>query len=96
MLLEEPGDVFLRYSLAHEMASAQEFEPCLQLLGQLCEELPPYVPAFFRSAQILVELDRIESAREFLRSGIETARTQGDLHAAAEMSELLSELGVRG
>jgi hypothetical protein len=45
------------------------------------------------AAQQLAELDQIEQARALLRDGIEEARTQNNLHAAAEMSELLSDLG---
>lgn len=93
MLQVEPDDVFLRYSLAMEMAKVGELPESLALLRELCELVPPYVPAFFRSAQLLADNDEIEAAREFLRIGIETAREQGDLHAAAEMSEMLGDLG---
>lgn len=93
MLVDEPSDVFLRYSLALEMVNDHECEPAVALLEQLCVESPPYVPAFFRCAQIMADLNRVEEARKFLREGIEVARAQGDLHAAAEMSEMLSDLG---
>ncbi len=39
---------------------------------------------------------RIEDARTLLRDGIEQARTQGDSHAAGEMSEFLQSLGRHG
>jgi hypothetical protein len=45
------------------------------------------------AAQQLAELERIEDARELLRDGIEEARAQGNSHAAAEMAELLAQLG---
>ncbi len=96
MLLDEPNDLFLRYGLALEYHREGNAEQALEHLRSLTGENPPYVPAFFRSAQILVDMDRIEQAREFLRNGIETARSQNDLHAAAEMSELLSDLGQYG
>jgi predicted Zn-dependent protease len=96
MLVDEPHDVFLRYSLALELVNDQECEPAIVLLQQLCVENPPYVPAFFRCAQIMADLNRIDEARTFLRDGVEAARAQGDLHAAAEMSEMLSELGQHG
>lgn len=96
MLVDEPNDVFLRYSLAMEQCNDGESEAALGLLKTLTEESPPYVPAFFRSAQILEELDRIAESRTFLRDGIEVAREQGDLHAAAEMGEMLSDLGQHG
>lgn len=93
MLEEEPRDVFLRYSLALEMVNDQQCEPAIVLLQQLCVETPPYVPAYFRCAQIMADMNKVDEARKFLREGIEAARMQGDLHAAAEMSEMLSELG---
>ena len=96
MLVDEPGDTFLRYSLAMELCNAGELEPSLALLRELIQGEPPYVPAFFRSAQILADEQRLAEARGFLRDGIETARAQGDLHAAGEMSEMLADLGQLG
>ncbi len=96
MLVDEPNDVFLRYSLAMELRTAGETEQALEVLKRLSEESPPYVPAFFRSAQILADEQRIEDSRAFLREGIEVARLQGDLHAAGEMGEMLAELGQWG
>jgi len=94
MLLEDPNDPFLRYALAMEYRKQDENEKSLQLLAQLANhEEPKFVAAFFMAAQQLVELERIEEARTFLRDGIEEARQQGNQHAAAEMSELLSEIG---
>jgi predicted Zn-dependent protease len=96
MLRDEPGDTFLRYSLAMELRSTGENDESLKKLGELTRDATPYVPAFFMAAQQLVELDRIDEARTFLRDGIDEARRQGDGHAAAEMSELLSTLGELG
>ena len=79
-----------------ELSSENEVEPALAILLELTQQSPPYVPAFFRSAQILEENDRVNEARAFLRDGIEVARTQGDLHAAGEMSEMLADLGQVG
>lgn len=93
MLKDEPHDDFLRYSLAMEQAGAGEQTPALELLKELTTQASPYVPAFFRSGQILAEAGETDLARSFLRDGIEEARRQGDMHAAAEMSELLSDLG---
>lgn len=92
MLAEEPQDTFLRYSLAMELRSEGDHTASLQQLGELCEDNPPYVPAFFMAAQQLAELERIEEARTFLQRGIGQANVQGDTHAAAEMSELLESL----
>ena len=68
----------------------------MKQLDELTRDQPPCVPAFFMAAQQLADLDRIEEARRYLRDGIEQARSQGDSHAAAEMSELLASLGEMG
>jgi predicted Zn-dependent protease len=96
MLAEEPGDTFLRYSLAMELRSEGDYAGSVIKLAELTHDDPPYVPAFFMAAQQLTDLGQIEEARAFLRDGIDEARRQGDSHAAAEMSELLSTLGELG
>ena len=94
MLLEDPRDSFLRYTLAMEYRKLDENEKSLKLLAELAnDDEPKYVAAFFMAAQQLVELDRLDEARSFLRDGIDEARRQDNQHAAAEMSELLSEIG---
>lgn len=89
MLADDPGDTFLRYSLAMEWSKEGEHEKGLSGLRELMSDDPPYVPAFFMAGQKLASLDRPEEARAVLRDGIEQARQQGDTHAAAEMSEFL-------
>jgi tetratricopeptide (TPR) repeat protein len=96
MLKDDPQDVFLRYSLALEMESGNEWEAGLEILEQLARETPPYVPAFHMAGQHLVKYGRIDDARRALREGIEAARAAGNSHAAGEMSELLMSLGEAG
>ncbi|MFG0254026.1 MAG: tetratricopeptide repeat protein [Rhodopirellula sp. JB053] len=96
MLVDDPTDTFLRYSLAMEFRSEGNSEQSLEKLGELTRDKEPYVPAFFMAGQQLVELGRIDEARGMLRDGIEEARRQGNSHAAAEMSELLASLGSLG
>jgi tetratricopeptide (TPR) repeat protein len=96
LLKDEPGDVFLRYSLALELESAGEWEAGLEILEELARADPPYVPAYHMSARHLVKRGHIDDARRALREGIEAARSQGEAHAAAEMAELLSSLGAAG
>jgi hypothetical protein len=93
MLAEEPGDTFLRYSLAMELDKEGDHTASLERFADLTRDQPPYVPAFFMASQQLARLGRMSEARGFLREGIEAARTQGDAHAAGEMSEFLASLG---
>jgi len=96
MLKDEPGDQFLRYSLATEYDNEDRTDESLTLFRGLIADQPPHVHAYFRGAQLLVKLDRIEDARAMLREGIEEARRQGEMHAAGEMGELLAGLGTLG
>jgi hypothetical protein len=96
MLADDPGDTFLRYSLAMELEKEGENERSLEFLRGLMADYPAYVPAFFRTGQQLAGLGRINEARAALRDGIEYARQQGDAHAAGEMSEFLASLGQLG
>lgn len=96
MLQVEPQDVFLRYALAMEMEKAGEYRAALELHLQLTVESPPHIASFFRAAQIHAGQDEFDPAREFLRDGIEAARMAGDLHSAAEMSDMLAQLGSFG
>jgi tetratricopeptide (TPR) repeat protein len=96
MLNEEPGDQFLRYSLATEYDNEERPEESLALFRELIADEPPHVHSYFRGAQLLVKLDRIEEARAMLREGIEEARRQNEMHAAGEMGELLAGLGAMG
>ncbi len=92
MLAADPQDTFLRYALAMELDSQGEHEPSLAMFDELIRSEPPYVPAFFMSGQQLAKLERIEEARAVLAAGIDQARTQGDLHAAGEMTEFMASL----
>lgn len=92
MLIEEPHDIFLRYSLAMELEKEGEHDASLAKLTELMEEDTPYVPAFFMAGQQLARLDRLDDAKSVLRNGIDQAQQSGDSHAAAEMSEFLQNL----
>jgi len=93
LLADDPGDTFLRYSLALELIKESQSQRGLALLDELMREAPAYVPAFFQSGQILAGMGRTDEARGALRSGIEAARAAGDAHAAGEMAEFLASLG---
>jgi hypothetical protein len=92
MLVDDPGDTFLRYSLAMELDKEGEHEASLAKFAELSRDDPPYVPAFFMAGQQLVRLGRTDEARAILGNGIIAARSQDDLHAAGEMTEFLASL----
>src|SRR6478609_1218636 len=89
MLADDPGDTFLRYSLAMELDKEGDHDASIARFAELTRDDPPYVPAFFMAGQQLVRLGRIGEARTLLQSGIAAAQTQNDLHATGEMTEFL-------
>lgn len=93
MLADDPGDTFLRYSLAMELDKEGNHDGSLAKFAELARDDPPYVPAFFMAAQQLARLGRNDEAREILKNGIAAAQIQADHHAAGEMSEFLASLG---
>ena len=92
MLADEPGDTFLRYSLAMELDKDGQHDLSLEAFRELIADETPYVPAYFMAAQQQARLMNLDLAKSFLRDGIEEARVQGDSHAAGEMSEFLQSL----
>jgi tetratricopeptide (TPR) repeat protein len=92
MLADDPGDTFLRYSLAMELDKERNHDASLTRFAELTRDDPPYVPAFFMAGQQLVRLGRIDEARTILRDGIAAARIQDDSNAAGEMTEFLGSL----
>ncbi len=94
LLQDTPDDQFLRYALASELGKGEavDKEKCLDLYRGLMSDNHAYVPAFLMSAQLLQQMGRLDEAAGVLRTGIEAARLQDDLHAASEMSELLAQL----
>ena len=96
LLSDEPRDTFLRYALAMELVAEKNIDQALAIFADLRSDQPPYVPAFFMAGQQLTKQGRIDEARAVLRDGIEQARTQGDGHAAGEMSQFLASLGKMG
>ena len=78
MLADDPGDTFLRYSLAMELDKEGDHDASLAKFAELTRDNPPYVPAFFMAGQQLVRLGRDRRSPRNPRNGIEAARTQND------------------
>lgn len=87
-----PSDAFVRYGLALEYRNLGLEESARDCFEQLLEENPDYVPTYLQFAQMLIDLDEIERAREVLTRGVEVAQRQGDLQASSELSEALENL----
>ena len=92
MLVEDPGDITLRYMLAMELQKREDKTESLEVFNGLMSAEPPHVPSFLMAGQLLAGLGRIQEAQDTYRSGIQQAKLQGDDHAAGEMTQFLQEL----
>lgn len=92
MLSDDPQDQTLRYMLALELQKEAEHQRSLELLTELMQDEVPYVPAFLMAGQQLTTLQRKDEAKVAFQQGIACARTQGNEHAASEMTQFLAEL----
>ena len=93
MLAEDPDDQMLRYMLAMELQSEDEFDRCLEMFDQLMNDQPPHVPSFLMAGQLLARLGRVDDATRIYETGIHQAVVQENDHAAGEMREFLAGLG---
>ena len=91
LLVDDPGDAFLRYGLAMEHASAGDDAAAADHLLRLIND-STYVPAFLMAGQILNRLNRVEEAIGVLRRGITAAKEEGNAHAEGEMAGLLATI----
>ena len=85
MLADDPNDPFLRYGLAMEYVSAGDLGTAVRLFQELIQVAPDYVPAYVQAGQLCARLGRENEAKAIFGAGIDTARKQGDHHAAGEM-----------
>ncbi len=93
ILEQNPKDAFARYGLAMAYAAEGKTDEALREYDVTIEYNPDYVPAFQMSAQMLVQMGRLEEARERLQAGLAACERTGNAHAAGEMQGMLEELG---
>lgn len=89
---KDPNNALTLYGIAMEYKSAGDTEEAMRAFEELLGKHPNYVAGYFHAALCLQVADRAGEAADWLRRGIEVARTQGDLKAAGEMEQTLDLL----
>lgn len=84
---EDPDDPVLRYLLALEYRSSDP-RRSRDLFLQLLEHHPEYLPVYYITAELLLELDEKDQARELIRRGITKAEMNGDHKTSTELKNL--------
>jgi len=93
MLHDNPGDVFLLYSLGMEEASRGHFDLAADALGECIAADGDYLPAWIERAKVLRAGGRLDEARAAFEGALALAGRQGDSHAAGAIREQLEALG---
>jgi Flp pilus assembly protein TadD len=93
MLAQDPDDAELHYMLAMEHAACGDDEGAVRCFRELFRVAPDHVAAYHQAGRALHRLGQIDDARAVLKQGIAAAGKTKDEHAAAEMAELLNQLG---
>ncbi len=91
LLADDPKDEFLRYGLAMEYLAQKEDDTALKLLQELVKD-SAYPPAYLQAGQIATRTGQIDLARLLFQQGVAIAQTQGNHHAADEMTRFLEAL----
>jgi predicted Zn-dependent protease len=94
MVAKSPSNALARFGLASEAAK-------LALHAEAVEHYAAYLAMYDdegngwqRMARSLMELDRVDEARTALRRGIAASNRFGHVGMAAELEDLLQELGA--
>jgi Flp pilus assembly protein TadD len=92
MLDQDPGNTFVRYGLAMELARQGDLEQAVQEFNALMHHNPDYAAAYFHGGQTLEKMGRIEEARQVYQRGIEVTARTGDAHTRSELQAALDLL----
>ncbi|GAA4380026.1 tetratricopeptide repeat protein [Hymenobacter koreensis] len=89
---EDPSDPFTVYAIATEYRSAGQQEQAWQYYNELLTKHPSYVGTYYHAAKLLAEQGDVTQAEQVYRTGLQTARKAGQMHAASELQQALNQL----
>ena len=88
---EDPNDPFNLYGLALEISKANRQQGYV-LFQQLITGFPDYVPAYYQSAILSIELAKPDDAKDILEKGMAWAKSKNDIKAFHELQQLWNEV----
>jgi len=88
---EDPTDPFNYYALALEWIKADK-PKAKAIFDELIASKPDYVPAYYQTALLYIEMNLNENAAQLIEQGIAQAKKQNNMKAANELRALLDEM----
>jgi tetratricopeptide (TPR) repeat protein len=86
----DKADSFTWYALALEYKGLGRIDDALTTFAELRRRDPDYVPMYLMCGTMLAEGGRREEAKDWLSTGLVTAKRKGDTHAAGEIEAALA------
>jgi tetratricopeptide (TPR) repeat protein len=90
-LRTDPGNTFIRYGLALELAQYGDPNEAWQHFEYLLTRHPEYSATYYQAGMFLLNLGRREEAQKTFAKGIEVTGQQGNLHAQSELQAALEK-----
>ncbi|HEV8245281.1 MAG TPA: tetratricopeptide repeat protein [Polyangiaceae bacterium] len=90
MIAAGQADSFAYYALGMEYRREGRIDDAVATFTTLREKDANYLPVYLMAGQMLLEHERAETASEWLRAGIELARSKGDMKALGELESALA------
>jgi tetratricopeptide (TPR) repeat protein len=90
-LKETPDDPFLLYGVAIEYLQIEE-DKGVSLLEELLQSHPQYLPTYYKTAEVFVEREQYERAKEVYEAGIKLATQIGDNKILSELKSAYQNL----
>ena len=88
---EDPHDPFNLYALALEISKNDQSQG-LTIFNQLIDGFPDYVPAYYQTAVLSIELAQPFAAKGVLERGMAWAKSKNDSKAFHELQQLWNEV----
>ncbi len=92
MLVEEPGDLFIRYAIALELKRAGEMKEAVDGLKAILAEEPKHIASYYQLALMQAEMGHTQEAIRTCDAGALECLVTGDRKARAELLELREAL----
>ena len=89
---KDPKDSFVIYGIALEYAALKNYAKAEEFFNNLLTHDPDYVAGYMQYAQLKININEINKAKELYEKGIHVAKKVGDNRSSKEMEEFLDEL----
>ncbi|MHC4985966.1 MAG: tetratricopeptide repeat protein [Planctomycetota bacterium] len=92
LLAKDPEDVFLTYSLAMELAAAEQLDDALKTFARCVELDPSYLAGFVEAGKCARAAGHLDEAKKHFDRALELAKSAGETHTVDAVRQQLETL----